>query len=63
MTELLCHAESYVQECGATVVAVDAATRAVVLDRTAFYPGGGGQPHDLQSKGKNHKCIYLAVEA
>jgi misacylated tRNA(Ala) deacylase len=36
-----------VQEFDATVVATDAAKNAVVLDRTAFYPGGGGQPHDL----------------
>jgi misacylated tRNA(Ala) deacylase len=47
MTELLCHTHSYVQEFDATVVAVDATSSAVVLDRTAFYPGGGGQPHDL----------------
>src|SRR5262245_65667980 len=47
MTELLCHTDSYVQEFAATVVAADAAKSAVVLDRTAFYPGGGGQPHDL----------------
>jgi len=30
----------------ATVVAVDAGERAVALDRTVFFPGGGGQPHD-----------------
>src|SRR3989441_12774183 len=47
MTELLCHTDSYVQEFDATVVAADTAKSAVVLDRTAFYPGGGGQPHDL----------------
>ena len=47
MTELLCHTDSYVQEFDATVVAADDAKSAVVLDRTAFYPGGGGQPHDL----------------
>jgi misacylated tRNA(Ala) deacylase len=47
MTELLCHIDSYVQEFEATVVAVEAAHSAVALDRTAFYPGGGGQPHDL----------------
>jgi misacylated tRNA(Ala) deacylase len=29
------------------VVAVDAAGGRVALDRTAFYPGGGGQPCDL----------------
>ena len=47
MTELLCHTDSYVQEFDAMVVAADAAKSTVVLDRTAFYPGGGGQPHDL----------------
>src|SRR5215510_4490631 len=47
MTELLCHTDSYIQEFDATVVTADAAKSAVVLDRTAFYPGGGGQPHDL----------------
>ncbi|MDW8269292.1 MAG: alanyl-tRNA editing protein [Anaerolineae bacterium] len=29
------------------VTAVDETGRRVALDRTAFYPGGGGQPHDL----------------
>jgi misacylated tRNA(Ala) deacylase len=29
------------------VTEADPAGRAVALDRTAFYPGGGGQPHDL----------------
>jgi misacylated tRNA(Ala) deacylase len=47
MTEMLCQTDSYVQEFAATVTAIDAAHSAVALDRTAFYPGGGGQPHDL----------------
>ncbi|UCC62630.1 MAG: alanyl-tRNA editing protein [Anaerolineae bacterium] len=44
MTELLYMYDSYLQEFEATVRAVQEG--AVVLDRTAFYPGGGGQPHD-----------------
>lgn len=44
MTELLCHADSYLREFDARVVEVKA--EGVVLDRTAFYPGGGGQPPD-----------------
>ena len=44
MTELLYQTDSYLREFDATVTAVDG--NAVVLDRTAFYPGGGGQPHD-----------------
>lgn len=44
MTELLYVMDSYVKEFEATVTAqVDGG---VVLDRTAFYPGGGGQPND-----------------
>lgn len=47
MTELLYQTDSYLREFDATVVAVDAAGGRVALDRTAFYPGGGGQPGDL----------------
>lgn len=47
MTELLAHADAYLQEFDAAVVAVDAEQNAVALDKTAFYPGGGGQPCDF----------------
>jgi misacylated tRNA(Ala) deacylase len=47
MTELIYQTDSYCQAFTATVTAVDEANRAVLLDRTAFYPGGGGQPYDL----------------
>ena len=44
MTDLLFQTDAYLQEFAAQVTAqVDGG---VVLDRTAFYPGGGGQPHD-----------------
>ena len=46
MTDLLYQTDSYLQTFEARVSAVDAANRAVLLDRTAFYPGGGGQPND-----------------
>ena len=45
MTEALFHTDAYLREFEASVAAVDGA--AVALDRTAFFPGGGGQPHDL----------------
>ena len=45
MTEQLFHKDAYLREFEATVTAVDG--NAVVLDRTAFYPGGGGQPCDV----------------
>jgi len=44
MTELLFHSESYVKEFQAIVTGVF--DGGVVLDRTAFYTGGGGQPSD-----------------
>lgn len=46
MTELLYQTDSYVREFAARVVGVDAEQHGVLLDRTAFYPGGGGQPND-----------------
>ncbi|GAB4476668.1 MAG: alanyl-tRNA editing protein AlaXM [Anaerolineae bacterium] len=46
MTELLYQTDSYIAEFEAVVTAVDAESRGVILDRTAFYPGGGGQPAD-----------------
>lgn len=47
MTELLYQTDSYLKEFSAAVTSVDAENRAVVLDRSAFYPGGGGQPCDF----------------
>jgi len=44
MTTLLHLDDSYLREFSATVTAVD--DDGVVLDQTAFYPTGGGQPHD-----------------
>jgi misacylated tRNA(Ala) deacylase len=46
VTELLYLRDAYLREFDATVVGVDADARRVELDRTAFYPTGGGQPHD-----------------
>ncbi len=49
MIELLYQTDSYLQEFEAGVVTVLAEERAVIIDRTAFYPGGGGQPCDFGS--------------
>jgi len=50
MTEEIFRRDSYIRECDATVVRVDGfgetGQAAVVLDRTVFYPMGGGQPGD-----------------
>ncbi len=45
MTEPLYHTDAYLKEFDAIVTAVEGG--AVALDRTAFYPGGGGQPNDV----------------
>ena len=47
MTELLYQTDSYLKEFEAVVTAVNLEEKAVALDRTAFYPGGGGQPNDV----------------
>jgi misacylated tRNA(Ala) deacylase len=45
-SELLYLRDAYLRDFTATVIDVDAAGGRVTLDRTAFYPTGGGQPHD-----------------
>lgn len=49
MTELLYQTDSYLKEFDAAARTVLTDERAIILDRTAFYPGGGGQPCDLGS--------------
>ena len=49
MTEELFLGDSYAREFEAKVVELSG--REVILDRTAFYPGGGGQPPDRGTLG------------
>src|SRR5271154_2443830 len=44
MTELLFREDGYLRSCAARVVGAD--ERGIRLDRTVFYPTGGGQPGD-----------------
>ena len=44
MTIELFREDSYLKECDATVISLD--ERGICLDRTIFYPRGGGQPGD-----------------
>ena len=43
--ELLFRQDAYLRGCDATVTGIDAA--GIRLDRTVFYPMGGGQPGDV----------------
>ncbi len=47
--QLLYQTDSYLRQFEARVTAADPAGSRVALDRTAFYPGGGGQPSDTGS--------------
>jgi misacylated tRNA(Ala) deacylase len=50
MTEEIFRQDSYIRDCDATVAKVDGGSErepaSIVLDRTVFYPMGGGQPGD-----------------
>lgn len=46
MTELLYQTDAYLQVFDAEITGVDEDANGVYLNRTAFYPGGGGQPND-----------------
>jgi misacylated tRNA(Ala) deacylase len=47
MTEFLYQTDAYLKEFDAKITAVDLENRALVLDQSTFYPGGGGQPCDF----------------
>ncbi len=47
MTDLLYQTDSYLSIFEASITGIDEENHGIILDRTAFYPGGGGQPHDL----------------
>jgi len=58
MTEALYQTDSYLTEFDASIVGVDDELHAIELDRTVFYPGGGGQLPDygmLISQGMTYK--------
>jgi misacylated tRNA(Ala) deacylase len=46
MTELLYQMDSYLQSVDSQITGVNEQYNGVILDRTIFYPGGGGQPAD-----------------
>ena len=46
MTYLIFHDDSYAQSFPASIIGVDEQHHGLILDQTAFFPGGGGQPPD-----------------
>jgi misacylated tRNA(Ala) deacylase len=49
VSDNICYTDAYAKRTDAVVVEVDPEANAVRLDRTVFYPGGGGQPADAGS--------------
>jgi len=47
MTNLIYQLDSYTQSFEAKVIQVDLENHGLILDQTAFFPGGGGQPSDI----------------
>ena len=47
MTDRIYSTDAYARDMTASIVRLDRDDGRVLLDRTVFYPGGGGQPHDL----------------
>jgi misacylated tRNA(Ala) deacylase len=66
MTELLYATDAYLKDVDAVVQEIR--DDAVVLDRTVFYPTGGGQPHDTGTlawtapDGITHECRVVEVK-
>jgi len=64
MTELLCQSDAYLKEFATTVTAINGDQ--VALDRTAFYPRGGGQPSDqgeLNVAGESYRVLEVKKQA
>lgn len=57
MTDLICLADSYSKECESKIIEING--KEVVLDRTVFYPKGGGQPTDFGTI-NGHKVISVS---
>jgi len=61
MAELLFRNDAYLRTCEATVVGVD--ERGIRLDRTVFYPTGGGQPGDTGELKRADRSSVIIADA
>jgi len=64
-TELLYYTDAYLREFDSRVVAVDGERDAIALAETAFFPTGGGQPHDtgeLRFEGTEARVVDVRKE-
>lgn len=59
MTIKLYHNDSYIKEFTAEVISLDLDNYGIILDQTAFFPGGGGQPADQGYITYSGKDIHL----
>lgn len=59
MTELLYQTDSYLQNFSSSITKINDELNGIILDKTAFYPGGGGQPADSGIILWNNKSIQI----
>lgn len=65
MTEFLYQTDAYLKEFHARVTGTDPERSALILDRSAFFPGGGGQPADtgrIECEGVHIRVVKFARE-
>ena len=62
MTAELFYDDAYIREFDAAITAVDKkdGRLLVALDRTSFYPGGGGQPNDIGWPTLDHRRLSIS---
>jgi misacylated tRNA(Ala) deacylase len=62
MTKLLFQTDSYINSFDALVAGVNDENHAIILNQTAFYPGGGGQPHDFGLLASHSGDVYPLIK-